>query len=172
MICNPPHPQKGEAARRRRYIPAVLAVVTTVLALTSPAFHAGGHIPSPFTCTGADLSPPLRWSHVPRRTRTFALRLDDPDAPGGTFTHWTAWNLGGASFTAGARFRFEGTNSFGRIGYSGPCPPSGSVHHYVFRLYALNARLTLKRGATPAQFSTALRGHVVATARLVALYGR
>ena len=149
----------------------MFAVLATALALTSPAFHAGGRIPARYTCTGADLSPPLHWSHVPRRTRTFALRLDDPDAPGGTFTHWTAWNFGGTALAAGARLRFEGTNSFGRIGYSGPCPPSGSVHHYAFRLYALNVRLTLKRGATPAQFSTGLHGHVVASARLVGLYG-
>jgi Raf kinase inhibitor-like YbhB/YbcL family protein len=150
----------------------MFALVATAFALTSPAFHAGGHIPARYTCTGGDRSPALRWSHVPRGTRALALRLDDPDAPGGTFTHWTAWNFGGTRLATGAKLRFEGTNSFGRTGYSGPCPPSGSVHHYVFRLYALNARLTLRRGATPHQFSAALRGHVVASARLVGVYAR
>lgn len=150
----------------------MFALAAVAFALASPAFIAGTSIPARFTCDGRDISPPLRWFHPPHRGRTFALRLDDPDAPGGTFTHWTAWNFGGTALAGGARLRYEGTNSFGRTGYSGPCPPSGSVHHYVFRLYALNRRLTLRRGATSAQFSTALRGHVVASARLVAVFGR
>jgi Raf kinase inhibitor-like YbhB/YbcL family protein len=150
----------------------VLAIVAATLALASPAFHAGGYIPLRYTCGGTDVSPPLRWSHVPPRAHVFAVRLDDPDAPGGTFTHWTAWNFGGRALSAGAKRGLEGTNSFGRVGYSGPCPPAGETHHYVFRLYALTAPLRLHRGATPAQFAAALRGHVVATARLVGLYGR
>ena len=152
----------------------MLAVIAAAFALTSPAFHGGAMIPARYTCDGKNVSPPLRWSHVPRNTRSFALRLDDPDAPGGTFTHWTAWNFdaGALALRAGAadRWRLTGTNSFGRIGYDGPCPPSGSTHHYVFRLYALNARLTLRRGASRSQFAAALRGHVLATARLVGLY--
>jgi Raf kinase inhibitor-like YbhB/YbcL family protein len=133
-------------------------------------------VPARYTCDGRNISPPLRWSHVPPRTRSFALRLDDPDAPGGTFTHWTAWNFvaGALALRAGAarHWRLSGTNSFGRIGYSGPCPPPGPAHHYVFRLYALDTRLALRRGASTGQFSAALRGHVVATARLVGRYGR
>jgi Raf kinase inhibitor-like YbhB/YbcL family protein len=152
----------------------VLAAVAAALALASPAFHAGGTIPQRYTCDGKNSSPPLRWSHVPARTRTFALRLDDPDAPGGTFTHWTLWNLPAKTtgIAAGSKWSFQGTNSFGRIGYGGPCPPSGSPHHYVFRLYALDARLMLRRGATLTHFTAALRGHVVASARLVGLYHR
>jgi Raf kinase inhibitor-like YbhB/YbcL family protein len=154
----------------------VLALVAAALVLTSPAFHAGGRIPSAYTCARADVSPPLRWSGVPHRARTLALRLDDPDAPGGTFTHWTVWNLPTSLAAIGANlgghWRFEGTNSFGRIGYGGPCPPPGPPHHYVFRLYALDARLRLRRGATRTQFAAALRRHVLGTARLVGLYGR
>lgn len=150
------------------------AALAVALALTSPAFHAGGAIPRSYTCDGKDVSPPLRWSHVPPRTQTFALRLDDPDAPGGTFTHWTLWNLPAKTtgIATGFKWSFQGKSSFGRVGYGGPCPPSGPRHHYVFRLYALDARLTLRRGATPSQFSAALRGHVIASARLVGLYGR
>lgn len=152
----------------------MLSAVAAALALSSPAFHGGGTIPTRYTCDGKDVSPPLRWSHVPRHAKTFALRLDDPDAPGGTFTHWTIWNLptNKTGIASGAKWSFQGTNSFGRVGYGGPCPPPGSRHHYVFRLYALNARLTLSRGATVTQFGAALRGHVVASARLIGLFGR
>jgi Raf kinase inhibitor-like YbhB/YbcL family protein len=152
----------------------VLEAVAAALALTSPAFQGGGTIPARYTCERKDVSPPLRWSHVPRRARALALRLDDPDAPGGTFTHWTLWNLSAktTAIAAGFRWSFQGTTSFGRVGYGGPCPPPGSPHHYVFRLYALDTRLTLRRGATTAQFAAALRGHVVASARLVGLYRR
>jgi len=152
----------------------VLAVAAAAIVLTSPAFHAGGTIPKRYTCDGRGTSPPLLWSHVPSRTRSFALRLDDPDAPGGTFTHWTIWNLSAKAMgiAAGLSWSFQGTNSFGRIGYSGPCPPAGPAHHYVFRLYALDTRLALRRGASTRQFAAALRGHVVATTRLVGRYGR
>src|SRR5207253_8574109 len=111
----------------------------------------GGKIPARYTCGGKDVSPPLGWRHVPRRARSIAIRVDDPDAPGGTFTHWTTWNIPPrpAGIPVGYRSRFDGTNTFGRIGYSGPCPPPGATHHYVFRLYALNRMLTLRRGASP-----------------------
>ena len=142
--------------------------------LISPAFHAGGMIPARYTCDGKDLSPPLRWSHVPGRTRTFALRIDDPDAPGGTFTHWTLWNMyrSARGVPAGVEWSSEGRNSFGRTGYGGPCPPHGSTHHYVFTLYAVDTWLTLNPGATRTQFAAALRGHVLASAKLVGLYRR
>jgi Raf kinase inhibitor-like YbhB/YbcL family protein len=156
-------------------VTAVLHAVAALM-LSSPAFHAGATIPARYTCDGQDLSPPLRWSRVPRGTRTFALRIDDPDAPGGTFIHWTAWNFvrGALALRAGAagHWPLSGTNSFGRIGYGGPCPPSGPAHHYVFRLFAVDTRLALRRGASVAQFAAALRGHVLATARLVGLYRR
>jgi Raf kinase inhibitor-like YbhB/YbcL family protein len=152
----------------------VVAAVAAALVVTSPAFHNGGAIPTRYTCDGKDVSPPLRWSHVPTRARTLALRLDDPDAPGGTFTHWTIWNLSATTsgIAAGAKWSFQGTNSFGRVGYGGPCPPPGSRHHYVFRLYALDTRLTIRRGARSTQLAAGLRGHVVGTARLVGLFRR
>ena len=153
----------------------MIAVVSALaISLTSPAFHAGSPIPQRYTCDGADRSPPLRWSHVPRRARSLALEVDDPDAPGGVFVHWVLWDLPAtrrrlpAAFTA----RFEGRNSFGRIGYSGPCPPAGSKHHYVFTLWAVDRRLALARGATPMRLRRALSGHIVRSATLVGTYQR
>jgi Raf kinase inhibitor-like YbhB/YbcL family protein len=152
----------------------VSLVVTAALAISSPAFHAGGTIPADYACSGRDVSPALHWSHAPRGTRSFALRLDDPDAPGGTFTHWTVWNIPAQAhgIATGYRSKFQGRNSFGRIGYSGPCPPAGSTHRYVFRLYALNGTLTLPRGESPDRFASALRGHVLSTGTLIGRYGR
>jgi Raf kinase inhibitor-like YbhB/YbcL family protein len=130
-------------------------------------------IPVRHTCDGRNVSPPLRWAAPPTDTRSFALLMDDPDAPGGTFTHWIAWNIpaGTRSLRSGQRPPREGTNDAGRIGYTGPCPPSG-VHRYVFRLYALNSNLGVPRGASRAEFLAALRGKVLATARLVGRYRR
>jgi Raf kinase inhibitor-like YbhB/YbcL family protein len=143
-------------------------------ALTSPAFPAGGTIPPAYTCDGANVSPPLRWTAPPSGTRSLALIMDDPDAPGGTFTHWTAWNIPprARGLERGARPPREGTTSFGWIGYGGPCPPPGPPHRYVFRLHALRAPLDLPRGAERAALARALRGRVLARAILVGRYGR
>lgn len=125
------------------------------------------------TCDGRNVSPALRWSAPPAGTRSFALLMDDPDAPGGTFTHWLAWGIPGRarSLPAGRPAPREGRNDAGRVGYLGPCPPSG-VHRYVFRLYALRAPLPLRSGASKAEFLVALRGRVLASARLLGRYGR
>jgi Raf kinase inhibitor-like YbhB/YbcL family protein len=111
---------------------------------------------------------------VPPRSRSLALEVDDPDAPGGVFVHWVLWNLPPTTtrLPAGVSWRFQGRNSFGRIGYSGPCPPTGSEHHYVFTLRALDRRLALARGASPARLNRALSGHVVRSATLVGTYQR
>ena len=152
----------------------MLALLAAGLVLSSPAFHAGAPIPKRYTCDGANGSPALRWTAPPTGTRSFALRLDDPDAPGGTFTHWTLWGLaaGARALPARAGWALQGRNSFGATGYRGPCPPPGTPHHYVFRLYALDRRLPLRRGASTSEFTRALRGHVLASARLVGVYRR
>lgn len=162
---------------------ASAALVTVMLAagaagaarftLRSPAFGSGETIPARFTCDGKNVSPALRWTAPPAGTRSLALIMDDPDAPSGTFAHWLAWNIAATArgLHAGQRAPREGTNDAGRIGYTGPCPPSG-VHRYVFRLYALEAPLGLARGASRAQLLAALRGRPLAVARLVGRYGR
>ena len=152
----------------------VALVSALALSLSSPAFHAGSPIPRVYTCDGNDRSPPLRWSHVPGGARSLALELDDPDAPGGVFVHWVLWNLPptSAGVRAAVTWRFQGRNSFGRIGYSGPCPPAGAKHHYVFTLFAVDRRLALGRGAAPARLRRAMSGHILWSATLVGTYRR
>jgi len=151
------------------------------LRLTSPAFTNGASIPREHTCDGADLSPALQWEDVPAQTRSFALIVDDPDAPAGTWVHWVIFDLpattrqlargvpGDGQLPSGAR---QGRNDFKRVGYGGPCPPRGPAHHYHFRLYALDATLGLSAGASRADVDAAMRGHVLAHAELVGVYQR
>jgi Raf kinase inhibitor-like YbhB/YbcL family protein len=151
------------------------------IALTSPAFTNGQPIPTKFTCDGADVSPPLQWTNVPAGTRSLALIADDPDAPVGTWVHWVIYDLsstlaqlpegldksqhvlGGAS---------QGLNDFRRLGYGGPCPPPGQLHHYWFKLYALDQRLELKPGLTKKDLLQAIEGHVLAEGQLMGIYQR
>ena len=147
-------------------------ILAAALVLASSAFSPGGEIPVAATCSGANRSPALSWSHVPAGTRAFALELDDPDARGGDgriLVHWIAWNLpaGARRLTTGAHPPREGENSFGARGYAGPCPPAGSRHRYRFRLYALDAPLRLAAGADRDRFAAALEGHVRGSALLV-----
>jgi len=145
--------------------------------LTSPAFAPGAAIPSRFTCDGEDVSPPLQWSGVPAEARSLALLLEDPDAPGGTFVHWTlfaiaptATALREGQVPAGAR---EGENSFGDRGYGGPCPPEGDEpHRYVFVLYGLRSALELDAGASPEQVRAAIAERAIARGELTARFGR
>lgn len=143
--------------------------------LTSPAFRAGGNIPADHTCDGADRSPPLAWSGVPAKARSFAIVVDDPDAPGGTFVHWVLYGIRGdltrlpEGVPADERVRgigAQGLNDFRRLGYGGPCPPPGRAHRYVFRIYALDVDLALAPRRTRAELLKAIEGHVVAHAEL------
>jgi Raf kinase inhibitor-like YbhB/YbcL family protein len=150
-------------------------VLVAVLAFTSTAFHSGGQIPSRFTCTGANVSPPLRWTAPPRGTRSFALLVDDRDAPGSAFTHWTLWNLPATrrSLPAGFKWRWQGRNGGGSIGYTGPCPPPGPKHRYVFTIFAVDRYLALPRGASVSRLIPVLIGdHIRASATLVGVYSR
>ena len=151
------------------------------LALTSPAFEDGGMIPSEFTCDGANASPPLEWSDVPQGTKSFALICDDPDAPLGTWVHWVLYGLPpdttslpnavpADEVVAGGAL--QGKNDFKRIGYGGPCPPSGKPHRYFFKLYALDAELDLKPGVKKKDLEKAMKGHVLARGQLVGRYKR
>jgi Raf kinase inhibitor-like YbhB/YbcL family protein len=144
-------------------------------ALESSAFGNAQAIPNRHSCEGEDLSPPLRWSNAPEDARSLALVVDDPDAPGGVFTHWLAWGLDPAAdgLSEGEPAPREGQNGFGTRGYRGPCPPPGhGRHRYVFRLYALDAEPELAAGAGKAELEQAIAGHVLTTAELVGTYER
>ena len=151
------------------------------LKLTSTAFQPGGTIPKKFTCDGPDVSPALAWSDAPTGTKSFALIMDDPDAPVGTWVHWVLYDVPAETHELaenvakqeelpnGAR---QGRNDFRRIGYGGPCPPPGPAHRYFFKLYALDQKLGLKAGATKADVEKAMKGHVLAQGELMGRYGR
>lgn len=142
----------------------------------SPAFDDQERIPRRHTCDGEDISPALVIEGVPDEAVELALVVDDPDAPGGTFVHWVVWGMpaDGGQIPEGASgsgdFR-EGENGFGRRGWGGPCPPDG-LHHYRFRVYALDRAPELPDGAGAEELGEALDGHVVAEARLVGTYPR
>ena len=144
-------------------------------ALESSAFANAQAIPARYSCEGEDVSPPLQWSHAPEGARSLALIVDDPDAPGGVFTHWVAWGLdpAGEELGEGESAPREGENDFGTPGYRGPCPPLGhGRHRYVFRLYALDTGVELAAGASKGELEQALEGHVLTTAELVGTYER
>jgi Raf kinase inhibitor-like YbhB/YbcL family protein len=148
--------------------------------LETRAFPKGGEIPSKYTCSGDDVSPALTWSGAPKGTKSFALIVDDPDAPSGTFTHWIVYDLpAGAqqlpenvSKTDDLSGGRQGRNDFRRVGYGGPCPPPGKAHRYFFRLFALNTALNLPAGAAKGDVEGAMRGHVIAQAELMGKFAR
>ncbi len=143
--------------------------------LTSAAFSPGGRIPARYTCEGEDVSPPLAWSDPPPGTQSLALIVDDPDAPGRTFTHWLAWgiDLAARGLEEGERPPREGRNDFGAPGYRGPCPPPGhGPHRYRFRLLALDTALDLPAGGGRRDLERAVEGHVLGQAELVGIYER
>ena len=149
--------------------------------LTSPAFAEGELIPAKHTCDGEDASPPLNWTGVPGAAKSLALICDDPDAPMGTWVHWVIYGLPPMvadlaenvptteTLANGAR---QGINDFNRIGYGGPCPPSGRPHRYFFKLYALDAEIPLKARATKKDLLRAMEGHILAEGQLMGKYQR
>ncbi len=141
--------------------------------LTSSAFEHEGVIPEHYTCDGLDVSPPLTIDDIPGGAVTLVLVMDDPDAPGGTWDHWIAYDIptDGEIPEAVASLGTGGNNSWGRTTYGGPCPPSGS-HRYVFAVYALDTELGLGPGAPKATVLEALSDHVLAEARLLGHYAR
>lgn len=150
--------------------------------LTSPAFANNGGIPKQYTCEGTDSSPPLRWSDAPQGTKSFALIIDDPDAPDPrapkmTWVHWVVYNISAGAhdlpedaansgLPAGVK---SGLNDWKRAGYGGPCPPIGR-HRYFHKLYALDTLLPDLGHPTKAQLLDAIKGHVIAAAQLVGTY--
>jgi Raf kinase inhibitor-like YbhB/YbcL family protein len=148
------------------------------ITVISAAFKEGQPIPRQYTCNGVNISPPLEWSGVPKSAKTIAIIANDPDAPGGDWVHWVIYNLPAENIglvenvpatetlKAGG---FQGKNDFEKIGYGGPCPPSGT-HHYFFKVYAVDAELPLKAGATKAELLKALDDHVVSQGKLMGTY--
>lgn len=142
----------------------------------------GAPIDARFTCDGEDASPALSWEGVPDGTKELALLLEDPDAPGGVFTHWLVYALAPretalpagvpAEGQVGSPRLRQGRNDFGDAGYGGPCPPGGETHRYVFRLLALRSELGLESLADRAALLAAIEGRVLAEARLTATYSR
>jgi Raf kinase inhibitor-like YbhB/YbcL family protein len=149
--------------------------------LASPALTEGAAVPVAYTCDGADRSPPLQWSDPPTGTRSFAMVVDDPDAPGGIFGHWGVWDIAGTrqgleegAGLPGAKDFKQATNGFGTVGYRGPCPPpGGGAHRYRFRLFALDTdRLNIGAGVGISQLKSAAQRHELASVTLTATYGR
>jgi len=150
------------------------AAETARIKITSSAFQEGGNVPSKFTCEGSDTSPPLQITGIPSQAKSLVLIADDPDAPSGLFTHWLIWNIPPqtTSISEGNAPRgVHGTNDFGKSGYKGPCPPSGT-HKYSFKVFALDRELDLRGGAKRSQLDAAMKGHVIAQGELVGRYGR
>jgi hypothetical protein len=152
-------------------------------ALTSTAFKDNERIPAKYTGEGADISPPLAWDEPPARTAAFAIICDDPDAPRGTWDHWLIWNIPAAlrqlpenvaktETVASLSDARQGKNSWPKIGYNGPMPPPGKVHHYNFVLYALDTPLDLKAGADKKALLAAMKGHVLGQGKLTGVYSR
>lgn len=144
-------------------------------ALKSTAFKDGGPIPKKHSCEGDDVNPFLEIRNAPEGVKSFALIVDDPDAPGGIWDHWLLWNLDPKTqyisednLPSGSA---QGRNSMGKPKWSGPCPPSGGgAHRYQFRISALDTMLTLEAGATRSELEAAMEGHVLETATLVGTY--
>lgn len=161
-------------------VTALLLACSSLMAfeLKSPAFTAGGAIPTLYTCQGRDISPPLAWTGAPEKTRSFVLICDDPDAPLGTWDHWVYYNIppSTSSLPEGMPRKekpeqggIHGRSSFGDFGYGGPCPPWGT-HRYFFRLYALDTMLDLESGVKKKGVLKAMEGHVLGTAELMGTY--
>jgi Raf kinase inhibitor-like YbhB/YbcL family protein len=148
--------------------------------ITSSAFNEGSMIPAKYTCDDIDISPPLKWSNTPERTKAFSIICDDPDAPAGTWVHWVLYNLPADTnelsedipavelLPNGAK---QGRNDFRRIGYGGPCPPGG-IHRYYFKIYALAEKLNLESGVTKSELLKAMAGKVLSEAQLMGRYKR
>jgi len=148
--------------------------------LTSTAFDNGGMVPDKYTCEGSNVSPPLEWDNLPEGTKSVALICDDPDAPMGTWVHWVVYDIPATinklpentpsdkTLTNSGK---QGSNDFHKIGYGGPCPPSGT-HRYFFKLYALDTYLGLDPGMTKEQLLRSMKGHVLEEVKLIGRYRR
>jgi Raf kinase inhibitor-like YbhB/YbcL family protein len=175
-----PFAHSHAAADRQPTTQDTLKQTADTLQLSSASFQADAAIPAKYTCDGEDVSPALLWNDPPPATRSFALVMDDPDAPNGTVVHWLVYGI--PADTHGLQEgvprdkklrdgTLQGRNSHGKIGYSGPCPPHGAVHHYFFKLYALDDMTKLKPMATKPDLEQAMKGHILGKAQLIGKFG-
>jgi len=151
------------------------------LSVSSTAFNTGQVIPKQYTGEGKDASPPLKWTAGPKGTKCYALSVEDPDAPRGTWWHWIIANIPGnvTELAEGAskeksipKGSVEGTNDFKKLGYNGPLPPKGQNHHYHFKVVALTDKLKLSPGCTKEQYEAAIKGHITGQGELIGTYAR
>ncbi len=158
----------------------LLAGEASALQVESPAFKDQGKIPPKYTCDGEQLSPPIRWNRPPEGTKSFALIVDDPDTPSGTWVHWVVYDLPAdvlqlsegmpkGDLLNGGK---QGNNDSREAGYAGPCPPDPKPHRYFFKVYALNDLLSLPPKASKTDLLVAMNGHVLAEADIVGIYQR
>jgi hypothetical protein len=152
------------------------------LAVKSAAFGEGAAIPKSYTCDGADQSPAVSIdAQMPAGTQSWALIVDDPDAPNGTFTHWVIWNLPPRLRSIPENVprdilklpdgSMQGKNDFGNVGWNGPCPPKGKPHHYRFRVFALDGKLALPPRSSAGDLERAAQGHIVGQGTLTGTFG-
>jgi len=149
--------------------------------INSTAFKNGETIPQKHTCSGVDVSPALAWNDAPAATQSFALIVEDPDAPAGNWVHWVIYDIpaqrkgleeGIAKTERVAGTGVQGRNDFRRVGYGGPCPPPGKPHRYFFNLYAVDRFIQLNPGATKVEVEKTMHGHVLAHTRLMGVFAR
>jgi len=141
------------------------------LTIKSPAFEHGKLIPKKYSCDGQDINPPLTIEGIPKEAKTLVLAVDDSNAPSGTFDHWIVWNIPASASKIGENTvpGTEGMNGARQQGYMGPCPPSGT-HRYFFKVYALDAELSLGASSRKKDVEKAMQGHILAKGELVGLY--
>lgn len=143
--------------------------------ISSPEFEHNKEIPDKFGCKGKDINPELNIEGIPEETKSLVLIMDDPDAPVGTFTHWIAWNISPGVTTIEENSKpeqaIEGLNDFGKTGYGGPCPPSGT-HRYFFKIYALDKKIDLEEGAKRQELEKQMQEHIITKGELIGLYSK
>ncbi len=147
----------------------------------SNSFKENSPIPLKFTCQGNDISPEISWGNIPKGTKSFALVMEDPDAPFGTFVHWVIYNIPGDYVGLKENVKKEehiengiaqGINDFGKTGYGGPCPPPGRAHRYFIKLYALDENLNLPAGLRANELMEKIKGHILSKTTYFGLYQR
>ena len=170
----------GSGSNSREIYNLTPSIPNAGFVLGSTAFEEGQPVPKVYSCDGSDTSPPLQWTGTPEGTKSLALIMDDPDAPGTTWTHWVLFAMspettslpeGVAPDMTGPDGSRQGNNSWAKLGYGGPCPPSGT-HRYYFRLYALDTQIDLPSGANADQLKEKMQGHVLAVGELMGRYSK